>query len=218
VTVRRLPDGKGSASPGHDLRVWTEPAEDVLLHVVPRCLREHSVPAGRVVTPATPTPEETVTASSYSRTTAQKAVDGDCRRAGRAWACRPSWIQVDLARHQRLSVVTTFEKSSGYVLIEYPPRRHLVRIRGPHSQSTLGGNYSFADQPYARYLRWSVTGSSWNGGSIYELQAYGDSEPSARQAAPAGVALPGTKARMKITHIEVPDDVPAASPPPLAAD
>ncbi|MFD4411519.1 discoidin domain-containing protein [Streptomyces sp. NPDC058476] len=126
--------------------------------------------------------KKTVTASSYSEdNTPQKAVDGDLstRWAQGLGLPDPSWIQVDLGKDTSVSsVVTTFEKSSGYqYLLEYSADGVTWSTFEDHtSQNTVSAaNYSFADQPVtARYLRLTVTGSSWNGGSVYELQAYGD--------------------------------------------
>ncbi|MER5664010.1 discoidin domain-containing protein [Streptomyces mirabilis] len=126
--------------------------------------------------------KKTVTASSYSEdNTPQKAVDGDLstRWAQGLGLPDPSWIQVDLGKDTSVSsVVTTFEKPSGYTyLLEYSADGVTWSTFEDHtSQNTSSAaNYSFADQPVtARYLRLTVTGSSWNGGSIYELQAYDD--------------------------------------------
>ncbi|MFF1452381.1 discoidin domain-containing protein [Streptomyces sp. NPDC058274] len=126
--------------------------------------------------------KKTVTASSYSEdNTPQKAVDGDLstRWAQGLGLPDPSWIQVDLGKDAGVSsVVTTFEKSSGYqYLLEYSADGVTWSTFEDHTSqnTTSAANYSFADQPVtARYLRLTVTGSSWNGGSVYELQAYGD--------------------------------------------
>ncbi|MEU3188230.1 discoidin domain-containing protein [Streptomyces sp. NPDC006923] len=123
-----------------------------------------------------------VTASSFSEdNTPEKAVDGDLstRWAQGLGLPDPSWIQVDLGKDTKISsVVTTFEKPSGYTYrLEYSTDgKTWSRLDDHTSENTVSAaNYSFADEPVtARHLRLTVTGSSWNGGSIYGLQAYGD--------------------------------------------
>jgi hypothetical protein len=90
----------------------------------------------------------------------------------------PSWIQVDLGKVTSLSaVVTTFEKPSGYKYrLEYSSDGVTWSTLDDHTtaNTTSQTNYSIANTPVsARYLRLTITGSSWNGGSIYEIQAYG---------------------------------------------
>jgi chitodextrinase len=122
-----------------------------------------------------------VTVSSYSDpNTPDLAVDGDLstRWAQGLGLPDPSWIQVDLGKVTSVSsVVTTFEKPSGYkYLLEYSTDGVNWSTFDDHTadNTTAQANYSFAKAPVdARYLRLTVTGSSWNGGSIYELQAYG---------------------------------------------
>jgi hypothetical protein len=111
----------------------------------------------------------------------EKAVDGNLstRWAQGLGLPDPSWIQVDLGKDTSVSgVVTTFEKSSGYKYrLEYSADGVNWSTFEDHtSENTASAaNYSFNDQPVtARYLRLTVTGSSGNGGSIYELQVYGD--------------------------------------------
>ncbi|QXE38906.1 discoidin domain-containing protein [Streptomyces sp. GMY02] len=123
-----------------------------------------------------------VTASSYSEdNTPERAVDGNLstRWAQGLGLPDPSWIQVDLGKDTSVSsVVTTFEKPSGYQYrLEYSTDGSSWSTLDDHTSANTvsAANYSFADKPVtARYLRLTVTGSSWNGGSIYELQAYGD--------------------------------------------
>ncbi|SCF61496.1 Right handed beta helix region [Streptomyces sp. MnatMP-M17] len=123
-----------------------------------------------------------VTASSYSEdNTPEKAVDGDLstRWAQGLGLPDPSWIQVDLGRDTEVSsVVTTFEKSSGYQYrLEYSTDGTAWSTFEDHTSANTvsAANYSIADQPVtARYLRLTVTGSSWNGGSVYGLQVYGE--------------------------------------------
>jgi chitodextrinase len=122
-----------------------------------------------------------VTASStYSNDYApEKAVDGDLatRWAQGSGLPDPSWIQVDLGKDTGVSsVVTTFEKSGGYKYrLEYSTDGTTWSMFEDHTSATSSSAvYSFADKPVtARYLRLTVTGSSGNGGSVYELQAYG---------------------------------------------
>ncbi|MFD9332224.1 discoidin domain-containing protein [Streptomyces sp. NPDC060065] len=126
--------------------------------------------------------DKPVTASSFSEdNTPQKAVDGNLstRWAQGLGLPDPSWIQVDLGKESQVSaVVTTFELSRGYKYrIEYSTNATDWSVFDDRTaENTVASvNYSFADAPVtARYLRLTVTGSSWNGGSIWELQAYGD--------------------------------------------
>ncbi|MGW4656191.1 discoidin domain-containing protein, partial [Streptomyces sp. NPDC004279] len=122
-----------------------------------------------------------VTVSSFSDpNTPELAVDGDLstRWAQGLGLPDPSWIQVDLGKVTTVSgVVTTFEKPSGYkYLLEYSADGvHWSTFEDHTADYTAAqANYSLTDSPVdARYLRLTVTASSWNGGSIYELQAYG---------------------------------------------
>ncbi|MFJ9755519.1 discoidin domain-containing protein [Streptomyces sp. NPDC101149] len=122
-----------------------------------------------------------VTVSSFSDpNTPELAVDGNLstRWAQGLGLPDPSWIQVDLGKVTTVSgVVTTFEKPSGYkYLLEYSADGvHWSTFEDRTAGYTAAqADYSFADTPVdARYLRLTVTASSWNGGSIYELQAYG---------------------------------------------
>ncbi|MGW1541690.1 discoidin domain-containing protein [Streptomyces sp. NPDC002309] len=136
-----------------------------------------TMPADRSLTLNKP-----VTVSSYSEdNTPAKAVDGNLstRWAQGLGLPDPSWIQVDLGENTKVSsVVTTFEKPSGYkYLLEYSADGVTWSTFEDHTSeyTSSSANHSFADTPVtARHLRLTVTGSSWNGGSIYELQAYGD--------------------------------------------
>jgi chitodextrinase len=108
------------------------------------------------------------------------AVDGDLstRWAQSSGLPDPSWIQVDLGSVASVTgVVTTFEKPSGYrYLLEYSADGTDWSTFEDHTaaSTTAAANYSVPAAPVsARYLRLTVTGSSFNGGSIYELQAYG---------------------------------------------
>ena len=123
-----------------------------------------------------------VTASSYSQpNTPEMAVDGNLstRWAQGLGLPDPSWIQVDLGAVTSVSsVVTTFEKPSGYkYLLQYSRDGINWSTLDDHTAAftTSSANYSFAQSPVsARYLRLTITNSSYNGGSIYELQAYGN--------------------------------------------
>ncbi|MDX6355730.1 MAG: hypothetical protein QOF98_2633, partial [Streptomyces sp.] len=125
---------------------------------------------------------KTVTASSYSSpNTVDLAVDGNLttRWAQGLGLPDPSWIQVDLGRVIALSgVVTTFEKTSGYKYrLEYSTNGTTWTTLEDHTaaNTTAAANNSIAASPVpARYLRLTITGSSNNGGSVYELQAYGN--------------------------------------------
>jgi hypothetical protein len=124
-----------------------------------------------------------VTVSSYSSpNTPGLAVDGDLntRWAQGLGLPDPSWIQVDLGAVTSVSsVVTTFEKPSGYkYLLQYSADGVNWSTFDDHTAAytSAAANYSTVSSPVsARYLRLTVTASSYNGGSIYELQAYGGS-------------------------------------------
>ncbi|MEW1773627.1 discoidin domain-containing protein [Streptomyces sp. NPDC086777] len=140
-------------------------------------------PAATVTTPADDdlALHKTATASSESDGYAPaNAVDGDLstRWAQGLGLPDPSWIQVDLGDATDVSsVAVTFEKAGGYKYrLEYSTDGENWSLLDDHTadNTTSATNYAFADHPVtARYLRLTVTGSSWNGGSIYELQAYG---------------------------------------------
>ncbi|MFJ6572339.1 discoidin domain-containing protein [Streptomyces sp. NPDC091292] len=122
-----------------------------------------------------------VTASSDSEGNVPgKVVDGDLttRWAQGLGLPDPSWIQVDLGADTAVSsVVTTFEKSSGYrYRLEYSTDGSTWSTLDDHTarNTVSAATYSFTDKPVtARYLRLTVTGSSGNGGSVYEIQVYG---------------------------------------------
>jgi hypothetical protein len=127
---------------------------------------------------------KTVTASSYSSpNTVGLAVDGDpsTRWAQGLGLADPSWLEVDLgARYDLTGIITTFEKSSGY---EYKMETSLDGSTwstfDDHtgSATTAAANYSVAASPTAaRYVRITITGSSGNGGSLYELEVYGNTD------------------------------------------
>ncbi|WP_341830043.1 discoidin domain-containing protein [Streptomyces liangshanensis] len=143
--------------------------------------------------------DKAVTVSSYSDPNIPKlAVDGDLstRWAQGIGLPDPSWIQVDLgAQYDLTGAITTFEKASGYkyrVQVS-PDEEHWVTLEDhTASPTTEATNYSSAAKPTAgRYLRLTVTGSNYSGGSIYEIQAYGTVQPpSTDTQAPAAPAAP----------------------------
>jgi chitodextrinase len=127
-----------------------------------------------------------VTASSYSDpNTPELAVDGDLstRWAQGLGLPDPSWIQVDLGAQYALSgIITTFEKSSGYKYrLEVSTDGSTWTTFDDHTaaSTTASANYSAVPAPVVgRYVRLTVTGSNYNGGSIYELQVYGTPAPT----------------------------------------
>jgi hypothetical protein len=122
-----------------------------------------------------------VTVSSYSEpNTPQLAVDGDLttRWAQGLGLPDPSWIQADLGAVTSIKgAVTTFELPSGYQYrLEYSTDATTWSTLEDHTaaRTTERTNYSLLTQAVnARYVRLTVTGSNYNGGSIYELQVYG---------------------------------------------
>jgi hypothetical protein len=113
-----------------------------------------------------------------------KAVDGN---AGTRWAQGaglpdPSWLQVDLGTVRQIkAVVTTFEKSSGYrYTVEASaddsdtPTHWTVIDDHTATATTSAVNYSLSTGVAARHLRLTITGSSGSGGSIFELQTFGE--------------------------------------------
>jgi chitodextrinase len=122
-----------------------------------------------------------VTVSSYSDpNTPALAVDGDLstRWAQGLGLPDPSWIEVDLgARYAISGVITTFEKASGYKyrLESSNDNVRWTMVEDHTAQATTAAaNYSTANVGVVgRYVRLTVTGSNYNGGSIYELEVYG---------------------------------------------
>ncbi|MFD9739849.1 discoidin domain-containing protein [Umezawaea sp. NPDC059074] len=122
-----------------------------------------------------------VTASTFSDGHAPElAVDGDLstRWAQALFLPDPSWIQVDLGAQYNVSgIITTFELGGGYKyrLEVSPDQTHWVTVDDhTATNTTANANYSSPPAPVAgRYVRLSITGTSGNGGSIYELQVYG---------------------------------------------
>jgi chitodextrinase len=147
-----------------------------------------------------------VTASSDSETNYPKnAVDGDLstRWAQGLGYPDPSWIEVDLGKNYNITgAITTFEKASGYkYTLEASSDEFTWKTVEDHtgSYTSSAANYSEPDSPVTgRYVRLTVTNSSGNGGSIYELEVYGAAStttgdttaPSAPAAPTATVQLP----------------------------
>jgi chitodextrinase len=123
----------------------------------------------------------TVTASStYSSDYSPSLViDGDLstRWAQASGNPDPSWVEVDMGSVKTLdALVTTFEKSSGYEFkLETSTDGTTWSTFDDHtSNSTTSQSVdSYADAPVkARYVRLTITSSSGNGGSVYEIQGY----------------------------------------------
>ncbi|ERK73500.1 discoidin domain-containing protein [Leifsonia aquatica] len=139
-----------------------------------------------------------VTASSDSETNYPKnAVDGDLstRWAQGLGLPDPSWIQVDLGKSYDISgVITTFEKASGYKYkIEASNDELTWRTIEDHTgtNTTAATNYTEPASPVAgRFVRLTITGTSGNGGSIYELEVYGAPAPSGDTTPPSTPAAP----------------------------
>ena len=127
-----------------------------------------------------------ISSSRYSDEYApEKAVDG---AAGTRWAQGaglpdPSWLQVDLgAVRQVTAVVTTFEKASGYrYRVEVSadagdtPTSWVLLEDHTGALTTAATNYSLATSGVpARHVRLTVTDSSGSGGSVSELQVFGE--------------------------------------------
>jgi chitodextrinase len=124
---------------------------------------------------------KTVTVSSYSDPNVPAlAVDG---KLSTRWAQGlglpdPSSLQVDLgALYDLTGVITTFELPRGYQYkLEVSPDGVDWTLFDDHTReaTTQADNYaSVPGSVRGRYLRLTVTGSAGNGGSIYELEAYG---------------------------------------------
>jgi hypothetical protein len=141
-----------------------------------------------------------VTASSYSQSnTPQLAVDGDLstRWAQGLGLPDPSWIEVDLgARYAISGVITTFELPSGYKyrLESSNDNSRWTLVEDHTGQATTeSANYSPATVGVVgRYVRLTVTGSNYNGGSVYELQVYGT--PAATTPDTVAPSAPGRPA------------------------
>lgn len=147
------------------------------------------------------------------------AVDGDLstRWAQGIGYPDPSWYQVDLgAAHDLTGVITTFELARGYrYLLETSlDEVHWTALDDHRGENTTSAaNYSVpADAVSARFVRVTVTGSSGNGGSIYEIEVYGaksalqddTTAPDAPAAPAATVLLP--------TMLDLSWDAPAGDP------
>ncbi|MFB6610428.1 discoidin domain-containing protein [Agromyces sp. NPDC056379] len=165
-------------------------------------------PGTALTMPATPNAAvgKDVTASSFSDANLPElAFDGDLstRWAQGRGLPDPSWIQVDLgAEYDIDGLITSFELSSGY---RYRLQASVDEVEwitlDDHTgeNTTAAANYTSLEQSVrGRYVRLDVTGTSGNGGSIYELEVYGaeaapneDTEPPAVPDAPkARILLP----------------------------
>ena len=127
-------------------------------------------------------------ATSSSRYSAEyapeKAVDGapGTRWAQGAGLPDPSWLQIDLGTVRKVTaVVTTFEKASGYrYRIEVStdgdtPSTWVPLEDHTGALTTEATNYSLAPAGIpARHIRLTITDSSGSGGSISELQTFGE--------------------------------------------
>ncbi len=142
-----------------------------------------------------------ITASSYSEAnTPEKAVDGDLstRWAQGLGLPDPSWIQVDLgASYDVNGAITTFEKASGYKYrIEVSPDEvHWKTLADRTATNTTAAtDYAHTDTPVpGRFVRLTVTGSNWNGGSIYDFQVYGTPRTVTDHTAPTAPGQPTVK-------------------------
>ncbi|MFB6720886.1 discoidin domain-containing protein [Kribbella sp. NPDC056345] len=149
-----------------------------------------------------------VTVSSYSEPNLPAlAVDG---KLSTRWAQGlglpdPSWLQVDLgAQYDVSGVITTFELSNGYrykLEVSSDGDDWITFEDHTATATTQADNYaSVPGSVRGRYLRLTIVGSNFNGGSIYELEAYGkpavitpDQEPPAALPKPeVNVLLPTT--------------------------
>ncbi|MCU1476355.1 MAG: hypothetical protein JWQ64_1048 [Subtercola sp.] len=145
-----------------------------------------------------------VTASSDSETNyPANAVDGDLstRWAQGLGLPDPSFIQVDLGKQYNVSgVITTFEKASGYAYkVEASSDELTWKTVEDHSSSntTEAANYSVPPAPVTgRYLRVTITGTSGNGGSIYELEVYGQPSTGGDTQAPTPPAAPSVTVQL----------------------
>ncbi|MDQ1574573.1 MAG: hypothetical protein QOH44_2132 [Actinomycetota bacterium] len=141
--------------------------------------------------------DKPVTASSDSEANyPANAVDGDLstRWAQGLGLPDPSWIQVDLGKQYDISgAITTFEKASGYKykLEASTDELHWTTIEDHTGANTASAtNYSVPSTPVTgRYVRLTITGTSGNGGSVYELEVYGQ-----QAAAAADTQAPSTPA------------------------
>ncbi|MFE4372220.1 discoidin domain-containing protein [Streptomyces sp. NPDC056835] len=140
-----------------------------------------------------------VTYSSYSDdNTPEKLVDGDLstRWAQGRGLPDPSWIQVDLgARYEVNGAISTFEKSSGYKYrIEVSSDEISWQTLEDHTSANttaMTNLFHTADPVTGRFVRLTVTGSSGNGGSLYDLQVYGTpAAPSPDRTAPTAPGQP----------------------------
>jgi chitodextrinase len=139
-----------------------------------------------------------VTASSFSDTNYPKnAVDGDLstRWAQGLGLSDPSWIQVDLGKQYDITgAITTFEKSSGYrYRLEASTDEVTWTTVDDHTSTNTvdATNYSQPSAPVlGRYVRLTITDSSGNGGSVYEVEVYGQPAAVSDTQAPSTPIAP----------------------------
>jgi chitodextrinase len=131
------------------------------------------------------------TSSTFPGYPGSLAVDGDMtsRWAQGPGLPDPSWIEVDLgAQYAVAGTITSFEKTSGYQYrMEVSPDEAHWQTLDDHtgSNTTVQTNYSIPAQPLnGRFVRLTITGSSGNGGSVYELQVYGHALPPSTDTTP----------------------------------
>jgi hypothetical protein len=156
---------------------YTVVARDVNLNASPQS------PATTVTTPAEAgiAVGKPVTVSSYSEPNLPAlAVDGDLntRWAQGLGLPDPSWLQVDLGAPTAVkSIVTNFELPTGYKYkLEYSLDATNWSVFDDHTAVATSDRRNPSIRTTAvsaRYVRLTVTGSNFNGGSIYELQIYG---------------------------------------------
>lgn len=147
------------------------------------------------------------------------AVDGDLstRWAQGIGLPDPSWIQVDLgSAHELKGLITTFEKSNGYKYrLETSQDEVTWTMLDDHTgaDTTTQANYSVPPAgTVGRFVRLTVTGSNYNGGSIYELEVYGHpAAPSADVEPPATPAAPTARVLLP-TAVDLTWTVPAGDP------
>ncbi|WP_406841586.1 discoidin domain-containing protein (plasmid) [Streptomyces sp. AHU1] len=140
----------------------------------------------------------TVASSTYSSDhTAAKAVDGDLstRWAQGSGLPDPSWIQVDLGSLYDIDgAITAFEKSNGYkyrIDVSADEVHWKTLADRTNTDTTAMFDYVHAVAPVTgRWVRLTVTGSSGNGGSIYDLQVYGTAHEVTDHAAPMSPGKP----------------------------
>lgn len=143
--------------------------------------------------PANIAVNKTATASSYyadcPEDDAGYAVDGNVnsRWAQGQGLPDPSWLKVDLGANYPITGTSTlFEKGSGYKYkIEYSTDNTNWTIYSDKTASyTTQQINEDTGSAAARYVRITVTDSSYNGGSIYEFRVYSNSRSISQTMSP----------------------------------